>query len=159
MKIFTTVANVVVPHGPGGGGGTAITGGVTASAIAGSTFVAQAWGYVPGIVAVIAGCMAIIWYSIAIYESSTIKSWRIRHAQTQKTRRIARLKAKEKVIVAQLEALELKRTAAVTASEILRSAEHAAAEKVTAAAAAAKVEKMHAEIAAAIPEDAEGQDG
>lgn len=112
------------------------------------TFIAHAWGYVPGIVAAMAGLLAIVWYSISIYESDTAKTWRTEHTQRRKTRRISRLRAKERVITAQLEALELRRSAAASAAELMRSAEQTAAEKVAVAAAAAKVEAVRSDMEA-----------
>lgn len=134
---FSSIAEIIIPPGVG-------TGGTLAGAMIG-TFLAHVWGYLPGTVAVIGGCFAIVWYLIMIYESKTFNNWRTDRAQRIKERRIARLKAKERVIVAELEALELKRSAAVTAAAVLETAERAAADKVATATAQAKVDAIRSE--------------
>ena len=142
MSSLETVLNAAIP--PGTATGTTLFGTLVAS------FIAHVWGYLPGVVAVVGGSLAIVWYTIMIYESATVSTWRTEHAQSQKIKRIARLKAKEKVITAQLEALELKRSAAATAAELVRSAEQSAAEKVAAVAAAAHIEQIHTETTAIV---------
>lgn len=132
-----TIADIAIPPG-------AATGGSLAGAIIG-TYAASVWGYLPGVVAVIGGCLAIVWYALMIYESKTFEAWRADRASRIKARRIAKLNAKEKVIRAELEALELKRGAAATAAAVVQAAERTAADKVATATAEAKIEVARSE--------------
>lgn len=54
------------------------------------TFLAHAYGYLPGAVAIVSGLMSILWCCFAIWEGKTMKSWRKHRAE----RKVAQLKAK-----------------------------------------------------------------
>lgn len=102
-----------------------LTGGALATSIVG-VFFGHLWGYLPGTVAVIGGMLAIVWYSLMIWECETVKTWRKRHAESvklkrtnkiakQKLERIASLKAEQQAISAEL--ADLEPTAMVVAAE------------------------------------------
>lgn len=82
-------------------------------------YILHIFGWLPGVVAVIGGLLAIVWYSLMITESKYVQRWLTRHAAARKERKIARLKAKVKLYEAQLDALG-----------VLKAAEEAATQKV-----------------------------
>lgn len=80
------------------------------------------WTFLPGIVTVAGGIMAILWYGIQAWESKTCQDWHLRRLARRKALKIAKLQAKQKVVAAQLDALELRRAAAATATELVATA-------------------------------------
>lgn len=97
------------------------------------------WTVLPGIVTVLGGSLAILWYCIQVWESKTCQTWHLRRLARNKAAKIAKLKAKERVITAQLEALELRRAAAATATELVAVAAADAKQDVVKATTAAAV--------------------
>lgn len=80
-------------------------------------FLTHVWGWVPSVVAVVGGMLGIVWYSIMIWESAPIQSWRKTHAERRELRhtnkiarekmeRIAALRAEQSAIQAELAALD-----------------------------------------------------
>lgn len=78
-----------------------------------------------------AAFVAIVWYSIQIWESATVRHYLANRKMINKAKKVARLRAKEKVILAQLDALETVRAAKATAKEVLAVAAAEAARQVT----------------------------
>jgi hypothetical protein len=79
-------------------------------------------GLLPSAVALV----ALIWYSVQLYESRTVQHYLRNRKMVRKAKKIARLRAKEKVIIAELEALEVMREAKATAREKVAKASHEA---------------------------------
>lgn len=77
-----TLAEVSPPHT-----------GEVAAAVVGGTFLAHVWGWLPGVVAVIGGVLAIVWYVLMIWESKTVCDWRDRRKQSKIDKLEARLKS------------------------------------------------------------------
>lgn len=88
------------------------------------------WTFLPGIVTVAGGIMAILWYGIQAWESKTCQDWHLRRLARRKAFKIAKLQAKQKVVAAQLDALELRRAAAATATELVATASAIATQEV-----------------------------
>jgi hypothetical protein len=74
-------------------------------------------GSLAGILPVLAGLIAMVWYAIQVYESQTVRHWLANRSMSKKAKRILALRAKEKIIIAELEALELVRAAKIEARE------------------------------------------
>lgn len=60
------------------------------NAVGGGAILASAMGWLPLMVTVIGGITAIVWYSIQIAESETVRRW----TASRRARKVARLKAK-----------------------------------------------------------------
>jgi ABC-type phosphate transport system auxiliary subunit len=73
-----------------------------------TTVGAHVMGWLPSIITMIGGVMAIGWYGLQYYESKTFQSWYAKHATVRKMRKIAKLEARQKVLSAQLEALQIR---------------------------------------------------
>lgn len=89
-------------------------------------------GTLAGWLPLFAALVAIIWYSIQIWESATVRNYLNNRRKINKAKKIARLRGKEKLILAQLDALETVRAAKATAKEVLAVATAEAAKQVTA---------------------------
>lgn len=70
---------------------------------------------IAGVLPAVAALVAVIWYTIQIYESNTAQKWLEKRRMKRKARRVARIRAESKVLLAELEALETIREARVTA--------------------------------------------
>ena len=69
-----------------------------------------------------AAAIALIYYSLQIYESRTFQHWNRNRQMKSRARRLARLRADEKIVLAKIEALEKVRAARVEAREIVATA-------------------------------------
>lgn len=78
---------------------------------------------IAGIIPPIVGLLAIVFYSITIYESRTIQHWLRNHQMKVKAKKLMKLRSKAKVVAAEIEALELVRVARVAAREKVAAAE------------------------------------
>lgn len=91
-----------------------------------SAFLATVVAYITGIIApilgVLVGIMALVWYTIQIWESAFMSRWRLRIAARHKARQIAKLQRKEKIILAKLDALKVVQDAKITAQGIVQDA-------------------------------------
>lgn len=103
--------------------------GATATVTVGwlTTVGAHVMGWLPGIVTLIGGMMAIGWYTLQFYESKTFQIWYTRHSTARKMRRIAKLEAKQKILSAQLTALQVRNVADETATALVQTAKSEAA--------------------------------
>lgn len=75
------------------------------------TWVGTLFGLLPALAALV----AVIWYMIQIYESTTVQKWLDVKRLVWKARRIAHIRAEQKLLQAQLEAMEIVREARVIA--------------------------------------------
>lgn len=92
------------------GGGSQIT---TGSTIGGMTvgvallhFFTTWMPFVTGGLAIIGAVLGIVWYTLMIWESETVKAWRQTRAARKKVRRLHYLKAEMGIIQAELAGLE-----------------------------------------------------
>lgn len=90
--------------------------------------VASFIGYLPVLVALIPA----IYYSILIWESSTVQHYLRNRRMRRKAKRVAKLRAQAKVVQAQLDAEEVVRVARSEAKEKVAAASHEAAKLVVA---------------------------
>ena len=87
-------------------------------------------GALAGWLPIFAALVAIIWYSIQIWESATVRHY-LNHRRTiRKAKKIAKLRARAKVIAASLDALEVVRAAKAEAKEKVAVAAAEAARQV-----------------------------
>jgi hypothetical protein len=89
-------------------------------------------GTLAGWLPLFAALVAIVWYSIQIWESHTVREYLSHRQKIRKTKRVAKLRAREKIILAQLDALETVRVAKATAKEVVAVAAAEAARQATA---------------------------
>lgn len=85
--------------------------------------------YLPQVVAVIVGLMAIAYYAVQLWESKTIQDRRHKFLEGRRLKKIAKLQAAERIVVAQLEALSVKRAANAAAAQLVQAGEAAAKQK------------------------------
>lgn len=89
-------------------------------------------GTIIGWLPLFAALVAIIWYSIQIWESSTVQEYVRKRMTISKAKKVARLRAEQKIILAQLDALETVRAARAVAKEVVAVAAAEATKQVTA---------------------------
>jgi dipeptide/tripeptide permease len=118
-----------------------LTSGTLATTLVG-TYLGHAVGYLPGFVAVVGGMLAIVWYSVMLWESKTVQDWHAKSSARRKMKKIANLKAQEKIITAQLAALEVRRVAREDAADKVQAATADAALVITRGETAQSVEEL-----------------
>ena len=87
-------------------------------------------GTLAGWLPLFAAVVAVIWYSIQIWESATVRHYLSNRQTIRKAKKIAKLRARAKVIAASLDALEVVRAAKAEAKEKVAVAAAEAAKQV-----------------------------